>query len=81
MDFLSPDNIVNAVNTVSWILSLTLKNFMKLSDGDILNNFGISNGNTGYGNNIKAPVKVEESLLHLFSNGSPKLIWDKIGAQ
>lgn len=67
MDFLSPDN--NAINTVSDSFD-TSKNFMKLSDGDILNNFGISNGNTGYGNNIKAPVKVEESPASSLSNGA-----------
>jgi len=67
MDFLSPDN--NAINTVSDSFD-TSKNFMKLSDGDILNNFGISNGNTGYGNNIKPPVKVEESPASSLSNGA-----------
>ena len=66
MDFLSAEN--NGIASVSDSYEPS-KNFMRLSDGDILNNMGMLNNN-GYENNINPPVKVEESPESSLSNGA-----------
>lgn len=66
MDFLSADN--NGIGSVPESYDPS-KNFMRLSDGDILNNLGMLNKN-GYENNINPPVKVEESPESSMSNGA-----------